>query len=486
MVSMAVSARRIVGNSAAIVGNNVLRRALAFVATVSIARYLPVETFGRYVLVLATMELFRQVADFGIDLIAVRRQAQGEGAGVLRSALALKLVMSLVAIGCAQAFAASFGYGLQFMGYLALASLALLFNSFAATLATSFQATLSVRRLVPINAAANLLMLALVWAGIALHVSVAGLLLAIAIAEGCGLAMTYALLRRAAPQPGAEPLAWVPLRRFLAEAAPLGIGSALVMAYFRLDTIVLARVAGDTEVARYGAIFRLTEGSLALAAGLAATFLPLLSSYLADPASRERALELYERGFKLLLTSSVLLASAITLFSQPIMSIIYGARYAGAAPGLAVLTWSTVFMSLTTLQGHAFVALGRQRTFLAVTVAVLLINLVLIFALIPRFGLLGACAATVATEGANVVIQNALLARDLPVGRLLAPALRYGGLAALAVGLYLTLDRSLLVSATLGAALVYYTLTLLALEARSLGADRHVRRLLLQSTRGAG
>jgi O-antigen/teichoic acid export membrane protein len=483
--SSAPSVRGIVVNSAAIVGNNVVRRGLAFVAVVSIARYLPVEMFGRYILVLATVELFRSVADFGIDQIAVRRLARGGGPGVVRSALALKITTSLVAVGCAQALALALGYGPQLMGYLALASLTLLFNSAAATLATFFQATLSVRRLVPVNITAGLLLLALVWAGIVLHVSVAGLLAAATIAEACALAMTYALLRRAGPRVDNGGSAGAPLGRLLAEVAPLGLGSVLVTAYFRLDTVVLAKMVGDTEVGRYGAIFRLTEGSLALATGVAATFLPLLSAYLADPASRDWALALYERGFKMLLAYGVLLASTVTVLAEPIMRLVYGTSYEGAAPGLALLIWSTVFMSLNMLQGSAFVALDRQRVFLAVKAAVLLINVALIFTLIPRFGLLGACAATVATEGANTLIQNVLLARDLPVGRLLAPALRYGGLTALAVGLYLALGRSMLVSTALGTAMGYYAMRLLALEVRSMGADRHVRRLLLHVTPGA-
>jgi O-antigen/teichoic acid export membrane protein len=455
----------------------VLRRALAFVATVSIARYLPVETFGRYVLVLATIELFRQVADFGIDYIAVRRLARDPGAGVLRPALRLKLAMSLVAVACAEVFALAMGYGPQFMGYLALASLALLFSATASTLATSFQATLSMRRLVPVNATANLLMLALVWAGILFHVSVAGFLLAAALAEAYGLALTFLLLRRAGHRAQRVAPVWVPARGLLAEAAPLGLASVLVMMYFRLDTIVLSKVAGETEVGRYGAIFRLTEGSLALAAGLAATFLPLLSTYLANPDSRQRGLELYERGFNVLLASSVLLASTITLLAGPIMRLLYGAPYADAAPGLAVLIWSTVFMSLNMMQTSAFVALGRQRALFGVTIVNLLINVALIVTLIPRFGLLGACAATVVTEAANTLIQSALLARDLPMSRMLVPVLRYGGLAVLALGLALALGRSVPASAALGGALAAYALALLALEVRSVGGGLMRRRL---------
>jgi O-antigen/teichoic acid export membrane protein len=462
--SALLSAQAILQNSAAIVCNSVVRRILAFVATVSIARYLPVDTFGRYVLVLATMELFRSVADFGIDQIAVRRLAQREGPGVLRSALRLKLATSLVAVACAQAFALALGYGPQLMGYLALASLTLLFNSVAVTLATHFQASLSVRRLVPVNGATSLLMLVLVWAGIALHVSVAGLLAVAAIAEACGLVMTYVLLRRAGPRIDAAQPSGLPMRQFFAEVAPLGLGNVLVMAYFRLDTIVLSKIGGDTQVGHYGAIFRLTEGSLALATGVAATFLPLLSAHLADQASRERALDLYERGFKVLLASAVLIASAITLLAGPIIRLLYGTRYEDAAPGLAVLIWSTVFMSINMLQASAFVALGRQRVFFVVKAAVLVINVTLILTLIPWIGLLGACVATVATEGANALIQNLLLARDLPLRRILLPVLRCGGLAVLVLGLYLSLDRSTLISAALGVAVVYYGATLIGME----------------------
>jgi O-antigen/teichoic acid export membrane protein len=479
-----MSAQAILQNSAAIVCNSVVRRVLAFVATVSIARYLSVDTFGRYVLVLATMELFRSVADFGIDQIAVRGLARREGLAVLRSALRLKLATSLAAVACAQAFALALGYGPQLMVYLALASLTLLFNSVAVTLATYFQASLSVRRLVPVNGSVSLLMLALVWAGIALHVSVAGLLVAAAIAEACGLAMTYVLLRRAKPASEPAQPSGVKMRQLFAEVAPLGLGNVVVMAYFRLDTIVLSKIGGDTQVGHYGAIFRVTESSLALATGVAATFLPLLSAHLADRSSRDRALDLYQRGFKVLLASGVLMASAITLLAGPVIHLLYGTRYGDAAPGLAVLIWSTVFMSINMLQGAAFVALGRQRVFFAVKAAVLVINVTLILTLIPWIGLLGACVATVATEGANTVIQNVLLARDLPVRRLATPVIRCAGLAVLALALYLSLDRSTLISAVLGVAVVYYGAALVAPEIWT-GVGLQVRQRLLHAATAA-
>jgi O-antigen/teichoic acid export membrane protein len=87
-------------------------------------------------------------------------------------------------------------------------------------------------------------------------------------------------------------------------------------------------------------------------------------------------------------------------------------------------------MIANTLSTNALVASDRETAITKITAANLLVNLGLNFYLVPRYGFIGACWASLATEGVNFFLQAAVLQRILVpklLGRIapyfLAPAL---------------------------------------------------------------
>lgn len=466
-------------NIGAFFGNTVVRRLMSFVVTLSVARYLSLDDFGKYVLALATMEMFRSIADFGIDIMAVRRLARTDAdrGSVITSALGLKAVLSVPALGAALVTALSLGYSSELMAYVAIASLYMYLNTTTLTLATYFQASLRVKRLIPVNWSASALALGLVWLGMLLEAPVAGLLAAAAAAEAYGASLTLLVLRREIKLRWRRDLrlAWSLLR----EAAPIGVLSILTCAYFRVDILMLSQFTGETDVAHYGAIFRITEATLAIASAIALTLLPLMSSAFAQGKSQARISELFEKGFRWLLAASVVIASLLTLFSLPVLRLLYGARFGPASDGLAILAWSTVFMSLNILSAMVLVALNQQNVLILFAGFALALNVGLNLVLIPKFGLAGACATTVATEAVNTGLQMAWLARRLPARRLVSPTLKYGLLAIGTLILYQASGGGLTWAAAPAVALAYGAAALLLADVTLFGAGRRFGQLVL-------
>jgi O-antigen/teichoic acid export membrane protein len=95
----------------------------------------------------------------------------------------------------------------------------------------------------------------------------------------------------------------------------------------------------------------------------------------------------------------------ITGLAGPIIDFLYGEPFAEAAAGLAVIIWSVVFMFANILSTKVIVAFDKETSITKITALNLVINLVLNLYLLPRWGFIGACWATVATEALNFVLQ---------------------------------------------------------------------------------
>lgn len=415
-------------NALAILSNLAASRLAGFVVVVSIARVLPVEQFGLYVLALATAEFCRGFVDWGIDQIAIRRLARDpEANAVVTAALLLKLGTGALSLGGIQLFAWSLGYAPPLPLYLLVASLALLLNSLATTLATAFQARLLMAGLAPITWLTSGLRVVLVGVGIAWQVSALGFLLIALLVEAGALGLTYWRLRRLAPLPWPRDRALY--GRLFREALPLGIMNILALLYLRIDTVILSRLAGETAVAQYGAMYRLTETALAVAIAISATSLPLLAARLGQGPPAE-GVALYQRSFRLLLAYATLAACLLTLLAEPLVRGLYGMAYVESAGVLVVLAWAILFMSLNILQTVAIIALDRSAVVTAIALVNLVVNVGLNLVLIPRLGVMGAAISTVGTEAINSGLQFFWLTRRLPLGPLAAP-LAWGLLSAL-------------------------------------------------------
>ena len=209
-------------------------------------------------------------------------------------------------------------------------------------------------------------------------------------------------------------------------ALPLGIAALAIQLYSNADTIVLAVVNGLEQAGWYSAASRVVMAALALPVAANAVVLPMLARMLGQRSPGVRPL--LASTTQVLLFASVLFALVCTFRADAIVQLLYGDAFAPAAVPLRLLSWVLVTASANAPFAALVLARGQDRQYLIVTVAGSVLNLVLILAFVPLYGMVGAAVSALARE---VLVLGLLwwLARDLAVPiipplvrRLIAPA----------------------------------------------------------------
>jgi O-antigen/teichoic acid export membrane protein len=95
---------------------------------------------------------------------------------------------------------------------------------------------------------------------------------------------------------------------------------------------------------------------------------------------------------------------------------LYGGQYRGAEPALQVLALAVLFSFVNYALTHFLIARGRQRLNLIFNALLFVVNGGLCLYLVPRYGLPGAAAATLASEALLFGLCAWALAR-LPLDR---------------------------------------------------------------------
>jgi PST family polysaccharide transporter len=130
----------------------------------------------------------------------------------------------------------------------------------------------------------------------------------------------------------------------------------------------------------------------------------------------------YEKRLVLLLRvltwGAVFVALATTLFSKPIVALLYGESYLEASGILALHAWAGVFVSFGLAASPWLTNRGELKFNLYQTLAGAIANIAANLFLIPRYGATGAALATVLSQSISGLLFNAVFARTRPLFRL--------------------------------------------------------------------
>jgi O-antigen/teichoic acid export membrane protein len=248
-------------------------------------------------------------------------------------------------------------------------------------------------------------------------------------------------------------------RGWLAESLPLGVGEILRGPTWQLDVLLLGLLQPPALLGIYSVAYRPLWPLYLLPRVVQAAALPCLARIgSGDTAALGRA---FAATYRLLWVAGLPLAVLLAACAEPVIVLLAGRPYLEAALPLRLVVGKAVLALLSTQFAFLFTALGRQRVYVRLVLAVLVLEAGLGALLIPAWGYVGAAAGCVAAEAVFTAAGLALcrrygvagpdwleLARALPAGALLAVA-AWGarGLAwplllpvlALATGLYFVL-----------------------------------------------
>jgi PST family polysaccharide transporter len=172
----------------------------------------------------------------------------------------------------------------------------------------------------------------------------------------------------------------------------VALSAVAVGVYHRIDQVMLHKMTGDITLGPYVVAVQMAELFSALPVALMSSLFPILSR----TAHQEEQFRHYLGVSYRFLMAVVFFVCAILIpITAPLVNLFYGKEFQSSAGLLIVLIWSEVPVFFGVVLTSAVMAKGLQR-YLPVSTAVgALMNIVLNFLFIPRWGALGSSWATV-------------------------------------------------------------------------------------------
>jgi O-antigen/teichoic acid export membrane protein len=432
--------RRVSANAAGQLAGRLYTSTLAFVVTaLLLPRSLSGAAFGIFAFHLSLYQLLTNVIDFGAGTIVVREASRRrEDAGQLLGQLVLlKAIVSSVGVALLVVVALVFeGLGTRFV-VLALAALHLLCHAPGGA-AAIFHVDMDFKWAVVANVAGQTAWLAgtvaLVLAGVEEPAAYLAAYGAGPVVTGV-LAYVWACRRVTIRFDGGR----AALAALWREAWPAGVSMSLASVYFFIDAVMLRPMSGELAVGRYRAAYAIMTFALMVPVLFSQVVFPVYSRLW--PAGRQALLPFHQRNLRLLFAAGLLVTATVPFVRREIMVLVYPPAYGEAADCLGLLFAAVVLVFCAYPHVLSLLASGNQRTMMAVSGSAALFNVLANLWAIPRYGILGAAATTVATE-AWVLVTAALAARRLvgvapDFAGLVRPTLTAAGVA---VVLALSLD----------------------------------------------
>lgn len=187
-------------------------------------------------------------------------------------------------------------------------------------------------------------------------------------------------------------------RRFFGYA---GLSSAEVLltlvVWRRSEFFFLERYSTNAQIALYSVAFSTVVAAARLLESVAAVLSPAFATLL-GAGDLDRVRSGFGRALRLLTTLTLPVTAGLLAVGPTLLMVVYGADYEGTGPILVVMVLTFPLLPLVAVSHALLIGLARLRLPLFAAVAAAVVNVVLDFAVIPRFGAVGAAVANGAAQ----------------------------------------------------------------------------------------
>jgi O-antigen/teichoic acid export membrane protein len=227
------------------------------------------------------------------------------------------------------------------------------------------------------------------------------------------------------------------LRHLARIGIPVAIAAVLMAVYFRVVVVLMSVLSDDAEQLGFVVTStRIFELAAALPLVLSGVVLPVMTLAARDDPVRLRYV--VQEMTQAMALGGALLVIVILLAAEPILRILGGAEYVGAAPVLRIQSIALFTLFVSAAWSPALIGMHRQGSVAAATAVGLVVVIVAGLALIPVWEAKGAAAAAAMADAFVVTIAYVLLrragpGRDLRLG--FVPKLVLAAATAMAVAL---------------------------------------------------
>ncbi|MDG5776838.1 flippase [Haloarculaceae archaeon H-GB1-1] len=199
-------------------------------------------------------------------------------------------------------------------------------------------------------------------------------------------------------------------RQMTAFSAPLVVSTVINVLLTRTDTLMLGYLRSSELVGIYNAAYPLAGVMLVVLSAFGYMYLPMASRL--DGDEDESVGRIYEVTTKWVYLSVFPMFVTVLVFPSDIVSVAFGAGYAGAGAALSILIVGSFTSAAFGRNRETLSALGATKFIMVSNAVAFVVNVVLNLVLIPRYGVVGAAVASTGSYvSLNLVVYGFLRRR---------------------------------------------------------------------------
>ncbi|MCL6576377.1 MAG: oligosaccharide flippase family protein [Kyrpidia sp.] len=394
-----MSGMRILKNAVYLFASNVLVRLVGAVAAILVARYLGAKDYGILSVALAFSVVTGYFTDLGLSHTFIRDGTKPGAdlgrllAGFFKIRLLFGLGTAVVSVAVVQSLYPDPGMR-RVLYWVVMPTI--LGAAFQGVGAVYFQVVQKMQYTALIRAVAGLLSAGALFLGMALRWPLDFLapIYGLAAVAG-GLLSLWLVGHRVSFFSGWD-------RSLLRGLGSFTLGGLVIMLLNQMGPLVLERVTDLVAVGYFAAAFRIPSVLYQIPGVLAEAYYPQLFAH-GNRRDEDAHLRLNVLELKMMSALGVMMALPFLLYPAWWIHLLFGPRWADAAPALTILSWMVFMQSINYPLADALTTKGMQSRRTAVLVAVLVVGAAAYAVLGARWGSTGGALAALVVECLSMI-----------------------------------------------------------------------------------
>jgi O-antigen/teichoic acid export membrane protein len=195
-------------------------------------------------------------------------------------------------------------------------------------------------------------------------------------------------------------------KSLLKDSWPLILSGIVISIYMKIDQVMIKEMLDSEAVGNYAVAVRLSEIWYFIPMVITLSLFPAIVN--AKKISEELYYKRLQKLYDLMVWIAISIAIPITFLSDWIVNLLYGIQYSESADVLKVHIWAGVFVFLGVASGKWFLSENLQKLAFYRTLFGAIINIILNFIMIPKYGIIGASIATLISQMVASYLFNIL------------------------------------------------------------------------------
>ena len=403
--------RKIAYNVIVAAGSKILGTAAALIGIGFVTRYLGTEKFGMYTISLAFLSLFSAVGDWGLYQLSTREISR-PGANekkIISNVIGIRIILSLAILLLAPLAISLLHYDREIKLSLIIITLAYIFSSFYQTIIGVFQKRLLMDRVSTAEFIGKIIQVIIIVTGVTYNLGFYFIISSILINMLVNFLIVIFLSRKFLSfKPSFDFIFW---KKFIRQAAPLGISAMVTFIYFKADSILLSFFKSPEDVGIYGAAYKVIENVSFFPAMIVGLTMPMISFHI--NSNFEKFKDIVNKNFKVFVILVTPLIIGTFFLAEDIIKIIAGEAFHASAPILKIIMLALGFIFFGNLFNNILIAAKLQKLLLYILSACAIFNLSLNLIFIPKYSYYATAWTSVATEMLVVILSLWIIHRKL-------------------------------------------------------------------------